>query len=336
MLPAILGLSGETIDAEERAFFREADPAGYILYARNCRAPEQLRALTDSLRDLAGRDDLPVLIDQEGGRVARLGPPAWPDCPAAGRFADLYRRAPVSAIAAARAHARATAAVLRAAGVNVNCAPLLDVRRPGAHDVIGDRALGDDPMQVAALGRAILDGLIDGGCLGIVKHIPGHGRADADSHAELPVVTARADELAQDIAPFRALADAPIAMTAHILYTAWDAERCASVSPIVVRDVIRDQIGFDGFLLSDDIGMSALSGTLAGRAAAALAAGCDAVLHCSGQLAENREIAEGLGAIGAAAAGRLARAMARIAGAAPDEPYAAHAARRDALLAAGA
>lgn len=336
MLPVIFGLSGEAIDAEERAFFRDADPAGYILFARNCRTREQLRALTDSLRDLVGRDDLPILIDQEGGRVARLVPPEWPDFPAAGVFAELYRRAPASAIAAARINAQAMAALLGEVGVNVNCAPLLDLRWPGAHDVIGDRALGAEPMQVAALGRAMLDGLIAGGCLGVVKHMPGHGRADADSHAGLPVVTAGADELADDIAPFRALADAPMAMTAHILYPAWDPDRCASISPIVVGEVMRGRIGFDNFLMSDDIGMSALSGTPGTRAAAVLAAGCDAALHCSGKLSESREIAAGLDAIGAAAAARLARAMARIAGAAPAEPYAALAARRDALLAAAA
>lgn len=332
MLPAILGLAGETPDADERAFFREADPAGYILFARNCRTRAQLRALTDELRALAGRDDLPILIDQEGGRVARLGPPEWPEFPAARRFADLYERAPISAIEAARANAAAIAVVLAEAGVTVDCLPLLDLRHPGAHDVIGDRALGDEPMQVAALGRAVLDGLAAGGCLGVVKHMPGHGRAGADSHAELPVVAADADALEADIAPFRALADAAMGMTAHVLYPAWDADRCASLSPTVIGEVIRGQIGFEGLLMSDDIGMSALSGTLAERATGVIAAGCDVALHCSGRLADNEEIAAALGPMRDAATARLARAMAGIAGAPSCLSYAELAAKRDALL----
>ncbi len=272
MLPVILGLAGETLDADERAFFRAADPAGYILFARNCRTPPQLRALTDSLRDLSGRSDLPILVDQEGGRVARLAPPHWPAFPAARHFARLYDRAPISAIAAARLNAQAIAVVLAEAGVNVACLPVLDLERPDAHDVIGDRALGAAPRQVAALGRAVLDGLAAGGCAGVVKHMPGHGRAQADSHAGLPVVAADAAALEDDIAPFRALAGAPMGMIAHILYPAWDAARCASLSPAVIGAVIRGRIGFGGFLMSDDIGMAALSGPLAGRAAAAVAA----------------------------------------------------------------
>ncbi len=333
MLPAILGLAGETLDQNERAFFRAADPGGYILFARNCRNRAQLRALTDSLRDLAGRDDLPILIDQEGGRVARLGPPEWPEFPAAQRFAELYERAPISAIEAARINAEAIAIMLGECGVNVNCLPLLDLRHAGAHDVIGDRALGAEPMQVAALGRAVLDGLAAGGCLGIVKHMPGHGRAAADSHAELPVVNARADELETDIAPFRALADAAVGMTAHVLYPAWDAGRCASLSPAVIGEVIRGRIGFDGLLMSDDIGMSALSGTLAERASGVIAAGCDVALHCSGRLAENEEIAGALGPMSTAAAARLSRAMTSIAGPTSSRSHAELAAKRDALLA---
>lgn len=333
MLPAILGLAGETLDKNERAFFRAADPAGYILFARNCRSRAQLRALTDALRELSGRDDLPILIDQEGGRVARLSPPEWPEFPAAWRFAELYERAPISAIEAVRVNAEAIAVVLGEAGVNVDCLPLLDVRHEGAHDVIGNRALGAEPMQVAALGRAVLDGLAAGGCLGVVKHMPGHGRACADSHAELPVVDARADELEVDIAPFRALADARMGMTAHVLYPAWDGERCASLSPVVIGEVIRKRIGFDGLLMSDDIGMSALSGTLAERAAGVIAAGCDVALHCSGRREDNEEIAGALGPMSEAAAGRLARAMAGIAGASSNRSHVELAAKRDALLA---
>jgi beta-N-acetylhexosaminidase len=333
MLPAILGLAGETLDADERAFFREADPAGYILFARNCRSRAQLRALTDDLRALAGRDGLPILIDQEGGRVARLNAPEWPVFPAAWRFVELYVRAPISAVEAARVNAQAIAVILAESGVNVNCLPLLDVRRAEGHDVIGDRALGSEPVQVAALGRAVLDGLAAGGCLGVVKHMPGHGRAGADSHAELPVVMSDAGDLEEDIAPFRALAGAPMGMTAHVLYPAWDPDRCASLSPVVIGDVIRRRIGFDGFLMSDDIGMSALSGSLAGRAAGVIAAGCDVALHCSGRLKDNQEIAGALGAMSGAATMRLARAMQGMIDRPSIRTYAELAAKRDALLA---
>jgi beta-N-acetylhexosaminidase len=333
MLPAILGPSGPALTDAERAFFRDAEPAGFILFARNCVDKAQLHALTDSLRDLSGRDDLPILIDQEGGRVARLRPPEWPAFPAAARFAALYRKAPISAIEAARVNAQAIAVTLAEMGINVDCLPLLDLAHPGAHDVIGDRALGAEPMQVAALGRAILDGLAAGGVAGVVKHMPGHGRARADSHAALPVVDASPEELAIDLAPFRALADAPMAMTAHVLYPAWDAERAASVSPKIIAEVIRGEIGYDGLLMSDDIGMAALQGSIAERARNVVAAGCDLALHCSGVLAESEAIAGALGAISAAAAARLARAMAGIAGKASARGYEELAAKRDALLA---
>lgn len=332
MLPAILGLAGLALSDDERALFRAADPAGYILFARNCADRAQLRALTDSLRALAGRDDLPILIDQEGGRVARLKPPEWPEFPAGWRFAELYAKAPISAIEAARVNAEALAVMLAEAGINVDCLPLLDVRQEGAHDVIGDRALGAEPMQVAALGRATLDGLETGGAIGVVKHVPGHGRAGADSHKELPVVDAGVDELAADIAPFRALNDAPMAMTAHVLYPAWDAERPASVSPVIIEEVIRGEIGFDGLLMSDDLAMEALAGTPAERAAATIAAGCDIALFCSGVLAENEAVANALGETKDAATARLTRAMART-GKAGERDYAALAAKRDALLA---
>ena len=333
MLPAILGLSGLALTPQERAFFREADPAGFILFARNVADPVQLRALTDRLRDLSGRADVPILVDQEGGRIARLRPPHWPAFPATWRFAELYQKAPISAIEAARVNAQAIAVTLAEAGINVDCLPLLDLRHEGAHDVIGDRALGAEPMQVAALGRAILDGLAAGGVCGVVKHIPGHGRAGADSHEELPVVEASEEELAEDLAPFRALRDAAMAMTAHVLYTAWDAERCATLSPTVIADVIRGEIGFDGLLISDDLTMKALSGTPADHAADAIAAGCDLALHCSGVLADNEAIAGALGGMSEAATARLARAMAGIAGKASARDYEKLAAKRDALLA---
>ena len=332
MLPAIFGLSGETLDADERAFIADADPAGFILFSRNCRSREQMRRLTEALRELTGRDDLPILIDQEGGRVARLSPPEWPSFPAGWRFAELYRKAPISAIEAARANAQALAVLLAEVGANVDCAPVLDVRQADADEVIGDRALGDEPMQVAALGRAWLEGLEAGGVGGVVKHMPGHGRARTDSHAELPVVDAGEEALAVDLAPFRALRDGPMGMVAHILYPAWDPERCASLSPVIVGQVIRGRIGFDGLLMSDDIAMAALSGSQGQRAADVIAAGCDVVLHCSGKLEECVEIAGALGAMAEPAAARLGRAMARISGKGSEATYETLAAKRDSLL----
>jgi beta-N-acetylhexosaminidase len=332
MLPAILGLSGLILSDDERAFFRDADPAGFILFARNCDDKAQLRALTDSLRALSGRADLPILIDQEGGRVARMKPPAWPEFPAQWRFAELYDKAPISAIEAARVNAEAIAVTLAEVGINVDCLPLLDVRHEGAHDVIGDRALGAEPMRVAALGRAVLDGLAAGGVIGVLKHVPGHGRAGADSHKELPVVTASEEDLATDLAPFRALHDAPMAMTAHVLYPAWDIKRPATLSPTIIEKVIRGAIGYDGLLMSDDLAMEALEGSHAERAKAAIAAGCDLALFCTGVLAENEAVAGALPGIGKAAQARLERAMA---GAGSVSPHAleALAAKRDALLA---
>lgn len=332
MLPAILGLSGERLSDNEKAFLREAQPAGFILFARNCRDRAQLRALTDSLREVAERSDVPILIDQEGGRVARLKPPEWPEFPAAWRFSELYRKAPISAIEAARANAQAIAVILAEVGVNVDCMPLLDLRHEEGHDVIGERALGAEPMQVAALGRAVLDGLTAVGVCGVLKHVPGHGRADADSHFELPIVDASAEMMATDLAPFRALADAPMAMTAHILYPAWDGQCCASVSQRIIADVIRGDIGFRGLLMSDGISMEALSGTVAQRARAVIDAGCDVALFGSGDLIENVQIAEALGPISAAGEERLRRAMAGVAGKVSDQPYEALAVKRDALL----
>jgi beta-N-acetylhexosaminidase len=333
MLAAITGLSGFALTDAERGLIRAADPAGFILFGRNVCDRAQLRALTDSLRELTGRADLPVLVDQEGGRVARLAPPHWPAFPAGARFAELYDKAPISAIAAALANGEALAVILAEVGINVDCAPVLDVAQPGADAVIGDRALGAEPMRVAALGRALLDGLEAGGALGVVKHIPGHGRARADSHKKLPVVEASEAEQALDLAPFRALKDAAIAMTAHILYTAWDSERPATVSPKVIGEVIRGAIGFDGLLMSDDLAMEALSGTLAERAKAALAAGCDVVLHCSGAAADNEAIANAAGEMSEAASARLERALALVAGKASAKSHDELAAKRDALLA---
>ncbi|WP_324749535.1 beta-N-acetylhexosaminidase [Sphingomonas sp. LY54] len=333
MQSAIYGFSGPRLTADERDFFRDANPAGYILFRRNVEDREQLRALTDELRALHGRDDVPVLIDQEGGRVARMQPPVWPAFPPGGRFADLYRVAPASAIEAMQANAQALAVMLREVGINVDCLPLLDVRQPGAHDIIGDRALGSEPMQVAALGRATIEGLRAGGVVGVVKHMPGHGRSMSDSHVELPVVNASAEELESDIEPFRTLANAPMGMTAHVVYTAWDAERPGSLSPVVIGEIIRGRIGFDGLLMSDDLGMHALSGGFDTRARGVLAAGCDLALHCSGVMDEMVAVAEGVGAMPEIARQRLARAMTTIADAADAAPFEELAAKRDSLLA---
>ncbi|HEX8642432.1 MAG TPA: beta-N-acetylhexosaminidase [Allosphingosinicella sp.] len=333
-LAAIFGLSGPALTSDERALFRSADPAGYILFGRNCIDPAQLRALTGDLRELHGRDRLLILVDQEGGRVARLQPPHWPPFPPAAAFARLYDKAPMTAIEAARANAAAMGAVLAEAGITVNCAPVLDLARDGGHAIVGDRSLGAEPMQVAALGRAVLDGLALSGVLGCIKHMPGHGRAGADSHKELPVVDADREELEEDFAPFRSLAKrAAIGMVAHIVYTALDRERAASVSPKLIADTIRGDLGFAGLLLSDDIAMDALSGPGADRARAVVAAGCDLALHCSGVLADMETVAAELSDMNAGASERLAQVVAAIAVPAPAADVAALAAKRDALLA---
>lgn len=334
MIPAIFGLSGPQLTADELAFFRAADPAGYILFGRNCENPAQLRGLTDDLRAIHGRDRLLVSIDQEGGRVARLRPPQWSPYPAGDAFARLYDLAPASAIEAARANATAMALELSAMGITVDYHPPLDLDVPGAHDVIGDRALGSDPMQVAALGRAILEGLAAGGVTGCIKHMPGHGRTDVDTHKALPTVTASAAELEADLAPFRSLNHALIGMTGHLLFPVWDADNPATLSPTIIADVIRGSIGFDGLLLTDDIDMEALGGTIPERAARAHAAGCDLILNCWAKMADMEGICNVLPAISDAATARLDRALAgtRIAPAiAPEQVELL--AKRDALLA---
>ena len=310
MIPAIFGLSGPHLTADERAFFREADPAGYILFGRNCIDPQQLRALTDDLRALHGRDRLLVSIDQEGGRVARLRPPHWAAYPCGEAFAQLYDLAPASAIEAARVNAFAMALELSAMGITVDYHPPLDLRVPGAHDVIGDRAFGGEPLQVAALGRAVLEGLAAGGVTGCIKHMPGHGRSMVDSHKDLPVVTASAEELEADLAPFRALNHALIGMTGHLLLPAWDAQNPATLSPTIIRDVIRGRIGFDGLLLTDDIDMEALGGTIPERAARAHAAGCDIILNCWAKMDDMEGICDVLPPMSKATAARLDRALA--------------------------
>lgn len=333
MIPAIFGLSGLTLTDDERAFFRDSAPAGYILFGRNIENRTQLRRLTDTLRELDGRANLPILIDQEGGRVARMKAPEWPDFPSGAAFDALYERAPASAIEAARLNAMALASMLAEVGITVDCLPLLDVRQPGASDVIGDRALGSEPMRVAALGRAILSGLQDGGVVGVVKHIPGHGRALLDSHKALPVVDVPDRELQTDLAPFAALRDAAMAMTCHVIFKAWDPDLPATLSPTIIDSVIRQRIGFHGLLMTDDLDMEALSGDVPSRAAAAIAAGCDLALNCWAKMDDMVGIANALDPISADSLARLEGAMERIAGMHDERQFAALIDQRDALLA---
>jgi beta-N-acetylhexosaminidase len=333
MLASIFGLSGPALTADEVAFFRDADPCGYILFKRNIESREQVRALTDSLRAIHGRSDLAILIDQEGGRVARMQPPVWPQFPPGGAFDALYDIAPMSAIEAARSNAKAIALTLAEVGINVDCLPLLDVRVPETHPAIGDRALGSNAMQVSALGRAVIDGLRAGGVVGIVKHMPGQGRAVVDSHHNLPVVTVDRETLiATDFAAFRKLKSAPMGMTGHIVFDAYDADRCTTLSPVVIEQVIRGEIGFDGFLMSDDLDMKALKGDVPDRAAGCVAAGCDAALNCWGRMDEMIGIAKMVGSLSARGEERLAAGMSTI-GAAPDIGELPELlAKRDALL----
>lgn len=332
MKPVIFGLSGPVLTADERAFFADVEPAGYILFGRNVETREQLRALTESLCSLAGRGDLAILIDQEGGPVARMRPPEWPAFPAGPMFDAAYEVAPMTAIQAMRANGQALGLMLSEVGITVDCAPLLDVAVDETTPAIATRAYGREPMRVAALGRAMLEGLALGGVVGVVKHMPGHGRALVDSHHLLPTVTADAAALATDLAPFRALNHALMGMTSHIVFDAWDAGRPATLSPIVIEQVIRGSIGFDGLLMTDDIDMKALSGTAGEKAAGAIMAGCDLVLDCWARMDEMTEIATRLGEISAASRARLDRAM--TARTAPVGDLAECIARRDALLAA--
>ena len=333
MTPAIFGISGPSLTADERAFFKEADPAGYILFGRNCETRDQMRALTDDLRAIHGRERLIVSIDQEGGRVARMKPPEWPKYPAGEAFARLYDIAPASAIEAARVNAEAMARELALVGVTVDYHAPFDVRRPETDDVIGDRALGSEPMQVAALGRAVLDGMARAGVVGCLKHMPGHGRATADSHKELPLVTASEEELETDIEPFRTLSSHPLGMSAHIVFSAWDAQQPATLSKKVIDDIIRGKIGFDGLLLSDDIDMQALDGTIPDRGAAALAAGCDIILNCWAKMDDQQEIANRFPDLSEATKARLDRVHDAMGDMPEGVDTAELLAKRDALLA---
>ena len=309
---AIYGWRAPDLDPGRAAFFRDSNPWGFILFAEACRSRAQVRKLVEALWETVGREAI-VFIDQEGGRVARLKPPEWPVFPPAARYGELYRIDQAAGLEACRLGHRLMAHELAALGVRADCAPVLDLPAADADPIIGDRAFGADPAQIAALGRAALDGLSDGGVAGVIKHIPGHGRADADSHLALPKVRVGRQALDLDFACFKALADAPMAMTAHVLYEAYDASAPATTSPTLINDVIRGQIGFDGLLMTDDLGMKALEGTWAEKAAASFAAGCDVALHCSGDLAEMTALAAAIGPLEGKA---LARATAADAAAA--------------------
>ena len=316
----ILGCAGLTLGAEERAFFRDVRPWGFVVFKRNIENPDQLRGLVRELRACVDRPDAPVLIDQEGGRVQRLGPPHWRRYPPGRAYGELSANDPLIRREIVRLGARLIAHDLAALGINVDCVPVLDVPAPDGHEIIGDRAYGDTPDEVAALGRAAAEGLIAGGVLPIIKHIPGHGRARGDSHLDLPVVEASAQALEdRDFAPFRVLSDMPIAMTAHVVYQAFDARRPATTSRAVIRDVIRGRIGFGGLLVSDDLSMKALSGDFSARARASLAAGCDIVLHCNGDPGEMAAVVAGSRPLAGKAKARAAAALARLARA--PEPF---------------
>lgn len=289
---AIYGCAGMTLGAEERAFFRDVQPFGFILFARNIHDRAQIRALVEALRETVGDARAPILIDQEGGRVARLKPPGWKERPAAARFGAVYASHHEAGVEAVYLNARLIAHDLAEVAINVDCLPVLDVPVEGADPVIGDRAFARDPSAIIDLGRAQIEGLLEGGVLPIMKHIPGHGRAMTDSHHALPRVSTDAEELsATDFVTFRSLDTCPMAMTAHVVYEALDPQRPATTSPKVIRDVIRGEMGFDGLLISDDLSMNALDGPLSVRTKAALFAGCDIVLHCNGKMAEMVEVA---------------------------------------------
>jgi beta-N-acetylhexosaminidase len=288
---AIYGCLGLSLTDAEKRFFQESDPWGFIIFARNIDTPDQVRGLIEEFRETVGWR-APVLIDQEGGRVARLRPPHWRSYPAGRRFGEIYEHDNARGLEAAELGARLIAQELFDIGVDVDCLPVLDVPVPGAHDVIGDRAYGDTPKTIATLATAASKGLLAGGVLPVIKHIPGHGRAGVDSHKSLPIVETDRETLSKtDFEPFRAFADAPLAMTAHVIYTAIDGERPATTSPTVIDEVIRGEVGFSGCLMSDDLSMEALAGSLGDRARASLEAGCDIVLHCNGDMGEMEAIA---------------------------------------------
>ena len=309
----ISGCEGLSLSAQEVSFLERTNPWGLILFARNVESPAQITALTEHFRQIVARPDAPVLIDQEGGRVQRMGPPNWRKYPAASRFSIGYDSDPVDALRSVRLVARLMAKDLKEVGINVDCLPVIDVPQPGSHDIIGDRAYGVTPERVSVLARAALAGLMEGGVLGVIKHIPGHGRAMSDSHKALPVVDTPVEDLIHtDFQPFAALADAPMAMTAHVIYTAIDADNPATWSRKVIGEYIRKQFGFDGLLMSDDLSMHALDGDFDARAAKAIDAGCDVVLHCNGNQIEGEAVAEGAGNLSEKSLARAHRVLNQI------------------------
>jgi beta-N-acetylhexosaminidase len=307
----IVGVSGLGLTSEERAFIRGERPWGFILFKRNIEMPAQVAALVKEMRDCLGEAGAPVLIDQEGGRVARLGPPHWPVYPPGAVFGALYDLDPALGLKAARLSARLIAADLIDLGITVDCLPLADVPVAGADAVIGNRAYGTDPAKVATIARSVTEGLEQGGVLPVLKHIPGHGRATADSHFRLPTVDTPRDELERtDFAAFQPLADLPMAMTAHVVFSGLDPAQPATTSATIIRQVIRGVIGFQGLLMSDDVSMNALAGSIAERTRAIFNAGCDMVLHCNGKLDEMREVARETPELTGEALERARRALA--------------------------
>ena len=310
----IYGLAGTEVSHEEADLFADTNPYGFILFARNCESPKQVKRLTSDLREAVGRDNIPILIDQEGGRVQRLKPPHWPKYPPASVFADMAQHYKQRAERACYLNARLIAHDLYDLGISVDCAPVADLPAQGAHDVIGDRAFGHSPEQIITLAGAQARGLMDGGIVPVLKHIPGHGRAKSDSHEELPVVDAPLDLLRKtDFLPFKALAHLPMAMTAHVLYTAIDREDMATVSFTAI-DIIRNEIGFNGLLMSDDLSMKAMKGDYTQRAKDTLAAGCDVVLHCNGNFDEMEAVAKGVHPLSGGPLMRATKAMASVKG----------------------
>ncbi|NVJ97651.1 MAG: beta-N-acetylhexosaminidase [Alphaproteobacteria bacterium] len=292
MIPAIFGCAGTSLSAEEKAFFAKVKPAGFIIFKRNVEDPDQLTSLIKDLKETVGRHKVPILVDQEGGRVQRLSEPFWRKYPAMATFGEMSKKDPTLAASALRLNTRLIADDLRRVGINVDCLPVLDVMNDWADPIVGDRAFSNDPQLVAAMGRIVVDALMEGGVLPVIKHLPGHGRATADSHLELPVVDATVAEMEDtDFMPFKAMADAPFGMTAHIKYTDIDPKQCATLSRVVIGRIIRMKMGFSGLLMSDDLAMKALTGKFEDRTRGAFSAGCDLVLHCNGEMDEMRAIA---------------------------------------------
>ena len=308
----ISGCKGTSLTSQEVSFFERTNPWGLILFARNVETPEQISELTQAFREVVGRPNAPVLIDQEGGRVQRMGPPHWRKYPAASKFSILYDSDPLKALKYVRLISHLLANDLYDVGINVDCLPVLDVPQPGSHEIIGDRAYGVTPERVSVIARAAVTGLTEGGVLGIIKHIPGHGRAMSDSHLALPVVDTPLEELMHgDFLPFAALADIPMAMTAHVVYTAIDDKLPATMSKTVIDQIIRQKFGYDGLLMTDDLSMHALTGSFQERASNAIAAGCDIALHCNGDQEEGEAVAQGAGELSGSSLARAEYALSK-------------------------